>query len=117
MPIIHIYSKQSQAPNGLLRELCQEVTRAMSIPSDKAWAMWHGLEVGNYWRPDWETAGDNPGPLVTILCQQKHSSENVARMMECVRTRLATALGCRPEAVFVAVQRVAPTEVLELPPS
>jgi phenylpyruvate tautomerase PptA (4-oxalocrotonate tautomerase family) len=115
MPIIHIYSPQPSAPQGLLREMCQQVCGVMSIPPDRTWAMWHEVRQGNYWRPDWEAPGGTPGPTVIINCQQKHSPENVKRMMEAVRAQLATALQCPPASVFVAVLRV--SEVLELPPA
>lgn len=117
MPIIHIYAAQPSAPSGLLRELCEQVCTGMSIPMDKTWALWHPLKEENHWRPDWARADAVRGPTVIIHCQQKHSSENVTRMMNTVRTRLASGLGCPPESVFVAVQRVSPQEVLELPPA
>jgi hypothetical protein len=117
MPILRIYSPQPVAPDGLLERLCAKICERMPLPRDRAWAFWMPMQPGNYHRPDWAPEGSKWSPAVLITCQQKHAADAVSRMMETVRTELATTLGCPSERVFVAVQRVSSSEVLELPPS
>lgn len=110
MPVIQIYAPRSQPPAGLLAELCTAVAQVAGISPAHVWAMWHGVEPQDMARPEWEAG--SVAPVVFVRCKSRYSRAQVAEFLRTIQRVLSLGLGCPPEEVYVAVQRVQPHELL-----
>lgn len=111
MPIIQIYSPLQSPPPLLLHKMCEQVCTDLSLPPDKAWAIWNYISPENHYRPGWAGQSQSEGPIVVIFCKQQHAPEKVSKIMQSIRQMIAFATGCNKQTVFIAVHRV--SELLE----
>jgi phenylpyruvate tautomerase PptA (4-oxalocrotonate tautomerase family) len=108
MPIIEITSPRRHPPAGLLDDLCGAVTQLLGLPPGHAWAIWRSVE--DYSRPEW--AGGDLGPIVFVRCKSHYSRDQIGRMVHTIQRALAQGLDCQADTIYVAVQRIAPHELL-----
>jgi tRNA-Thr(GGU) m(6)t(6)A37 methyltransferase TsaA len=110
MPVIQIYAPRPHPPTGLLAELCAAVAQVAGITSAHVWAMWHGVEPQDVARPEW--AAGSVAPVVFVRCKSRYSRAQVAEFLRTIQRVLSIGLGCPPDEVYVAAQRVHPHELL-----
>ncbi|WP_141201748.1 hypothetical protein [Paludifilum halophilum] len=110
MPVIHIYSPKSKAPQGLLARLSNEILDELQLPPNHAWMLWHPVSPENAFKPGWE--GDQPAPIVVMYCKSRYTEEQVVRVMNIVQKVLSEKCSCDPDEIFMTVQRVHPYHLL-----
>lgn len=108
MPVINFYHPAPRAPEGFLEDLCRRVTELLSLPENHAWAFWHQLHQGNFFRPGWMGEEMTAGPVAQIRCKSSYSDQQAEALVRLVSECAFEALGCAVETSFVLLDRVEP---------